>query len=178
MLPEAVWNIPKYGTFNLHASLLPKYRGAAPINWAIINGERISGVTTFFIEHQIDTGNIIFQEKVNIEEEDDAGHLHDKLMKIGSQLVCKTIDAIIPIEQHDIPNNLIKAAIENIPEEPFTYETWDKWTKSIIEQTGLKGKSLFMPLRLLLTGKDKGPELKNFLPLLDKQTLLRKFGKI
>ena len=95
MLPEVVWNMPKYGTFNLHASLLPKYRGAAPINWAIINGERISGVTTFFIEHQIDTGNIIFQEKVNIEEEDDAGHLHDKLMKIGSQLVCKTIDAII-----------------------------------------------------------------------------------
>ena len=79
--------MPKYGTFNSHASLLPKYRGAAPINWAIINGERISGVTTFFIEHQIDTGNIIFQEKVNeVEEEDDAGHLHDKLMKIGSQL--------------------------------------------------------------------------------------------
>ena len=95
MLPKVVWNMPKYGTFNLHASLLPKYRGAAPINWAIINGDRVSGVTTFFIEHQIDTGNIIFQEKVNIEEEDDAGVLHDKLMKIGSQLVCKTIDAII-----------------------------------------------------------------------------------
>ena len=90
----------------------------------------------------------------------------------------KTIDSIIPIEQHDIPNNLIKSAIENIPEEPFTYETWDKWTKSIMEQTGLKGKSLFMPLRLILTGKERGPELKNFLPLLNKQTLLRKFGKI
>ena len=94
MLPEAVWNMPKYGTFNLHASLLPKYRGAAPINWAIINGDTASGVTTFFMEHQIDTGNIIFQEKYNIEADDDAGHLHDKLMKIGSQLVCKTIDAI------------------------------------------------------------------------------------
>ena len=94
MLPQVVWNMPKYGTFNLHASLLPKYRGAAPINWAIINGDTVSGVSTFFIEHQIDTGNIIFQEKVSIEAEDNAGILHDKLMQIGSQLVCKTIDAI------------------------------------------------------------------------------------
>ena len=94
MLPEVVWNMPKYGTFNLHASLLPQYRGAAPINWAIINGDKVSGVTTFFIEHQIDTGNIIYQEKVSIEAEDNAGVLHDKLMQIGSQLVCKTIDAI------------------------------------------------------------------------------------
>ena len=94
MLPEIVWNMPKYGTFNLHASLLPKYRGAAPINWAVINGDTVSGVTTFFIEHQIDTGNIIFQEKISIEADDNAGVLHDKLMQIGSQLVCKTIDAI------------------------------------------------------------------------------------
>jgi len=94
MLPEAVWNMPKYGTFNLHASLLPQYRGAAPINWAVMNGDTVSGVTTFFIEHQIDTGNIIFQEKTKIEAEDNAGILHDKLMKIGSHLVCKTIDAI------------------------------------------------------------------------------------
>ena len=94
MLPEAVWNMPKHGTFNLHASLLPKYRGAAPINWAVINGDSASGVTTFFIEHQIDTGKIIFQEKTSIAEDDNAGILHDKLMKIGSMLVCKTIDAI------------------------------------------------------------------------------------
>ena len=84
----------QYGTFNLHASLLPKYRGAAPINWAVINGDTLSGVTTFFIEHQIDTGNIIFQEKTSIAADDNAGILHDKLMKIGSQLVCKTINAI------------------------------------------------------------------------------------
>tara|TARA_B100000900_G_scaffold413282_1_gene436951 strand:- start:875 stop:1810 length:936 start_codon:yes stop_codon:yes gene_type:complete len=94
MLPQVVWNMPKYGTFNLHASLLPQYRGAAPINWAVMNGDTESGVTTFFIEHQIDTGNIIFQEKTKIEASDNAGFLHDKLMKIGSQLVCKTIDAI------------------------------------------------------------------------------------
>ena len=90
----------------------------------------------------------------------------------------KTINIVIQIEKYEIPDTLIQAAIENIPDEPFTYETWDSWTKSIITKTGLKGRSLFMPLRLILTGKDSGPELKNFLPLLDKQTLLRKFGKI
>ena len=89
----------------------------------------------------------------------------------------KTIKTTIDIKKHNIPDNLIKSAIESIPEEPFTYETWDIWTKSINEKTGLKGRDLFMPLRLILTGKDKGPELKNFLPLLDKQTLLRKFRK-
>ena len=94
MLPKAVWNMPKHGTFNLHASLLPKYRGAAPINWAVINGDKTSGVTTFFIEDKIDTGNIIFQKMVSIEADYSAGDLHDKLMQIGSQLVCKTIDAI------------------------------------------------------------------------------------
>jgi len=90
----------------------------------------------------------------------------------------KTINNIIEIEKYEIPDILIKVAVDKIPDEPFTYETWDNWTKSIIEITGLKGKNLFMPLRLVLTGKDKGPELKNFLPLLDKETLLRKFGKI
>ena len=86
--------MPPKGTFNLHASLLPKYRGAAPINWAIINGDKESGVSTFFIEHKIDTGNIIFQDKIKINDEDNAGVVHDKLMMIGSKLVCKTIDAI------------------------------------------------------------------------------------
>ncbi len=103
MLPKLVWSMPKHGTFNLHASLLPKYRGAAPINWAIINGDKESGVTTFFIDDNIDTGNIIFQEKITIHEEDDAGILHDKLMSIGSQLVCKTIDAI---KDQSAPNHL------------------------------------------------------------------------
>lgn len=94
MLPEIIWNMPPKGTFNLHASLLPKYRGAAPINWAIINGENESGVTTFFIEKEIDTGNIILQEKVSINKDENASNLHDKLMEIGSKLVCKTIDII------------------------------------------------------------------------------------
>ena len=94
MLPEVVWAMPSEGTFNLHASLLPNYRGAAPINWAVINGEKETGVSTFFIEKNIDTGNIIFKEKVTIEALENAGSLHDKLMNIGSQLIVKTIDAI------------------------------------------------------------------------------------
>ncbi len=94
MLPEVVWNMPELGTFNLHASLLPQYRGAAPINWAIINGEKETGVTTFFLQHKIDTGDVIEQEKVLIGENETAGELHDKLMSIGSKLVLKTVKAI------------------------------------------------------------------------------------
>lgn len=94
MLPEIVWKMPGKGTFNLHASLLPQYRGAAPINWAIINGEKETGVTTFFIQQEIDKGNIIFQEKIKIEDNWDAGILHDKLMEIGAALVVKTLAAI------------------------------------------------------------------------------------
>lgn len=94
MLPKVVWGMPKYGTFNLHASLLPDYRGAAPINWAIINGEKKSGITTFFIDEKIDTGNVIFQKEVAINDEDTAGILHDKLMIDGAKLVLETIKAI------------------------------------------------------------------------------------
>lgn len=94
MLPKEVWSLPKLGTFNLHASLLPDYRGAAPINWAIINGEKETGVTTFFIDEEIDTGNIILQEKITIESSETAGQLHDRLMKLGAQLVVHTAKAI------------------------------------------------------------------------------------
>lgn len=94
MLPECVWNMPPLGTVNLHASLLPDYRGAAPINWAVINGEKISGVTTFLLKHEIDTGNIIFQEKVTITDEMTAGELHDELMLKGADLLLKTVQAI------------------------------------------------------------------------------------
>lgn len=94
MLPEIVLNMPKFGTINLHASLLPQYRGAAPINRAIINGEKETGITTFFIEKQIDTGNILFQEKIPINENENAGELHDKLMYAGADLVVKTVNAI------------------------------------------------------------------------------------
>ena len=95
MLPEVVWSMPSIGTFNLHASLLPQYRGAAPINWAIINGDIKTGVTTFFLKHEIDTGNIIFQEEVPISNDDNAGSIHDKLMYKGADLVIKTVNAIV-----------------------------------------------------------------------------------
>lgn len=94
MLPEVVWAMPALGTFNLHASLLPQYRGAAPINWAIINGEKETGVTTFFLKHEIDTGNIILQEKEKIHDDDDAGKLYERLMNSGAALVLKTTKAI------------------------------------------------------------------------------------
>jgi methionyl-tRNA formyltransferase len=95
MLPKEVWEIPELGTFNLHASLLPAYRGAAPINWAIINGEKVTGVTTFLIDSKIDTGAILLQSKVAIEEDDTAGTLHNKLMKEGAKLVILTISGLI-----------------------------------------------------------------------------------
>jgi methionyl-tRNA formyltransferase len=95
MLPESVWNMPRLGTFNLHASLLPQYRGAAPINWAIINGDKESGVTTFFLKHEIDTGDVIFRDVVAIDENDTAGTLHDKLMLQGGDTVMRTVEAIV-----------------------------------------------------------------------------------
>ncbi|MDT0607795.1 methionyl-tRNA formyltransferase [Croceitalea rosinachiae] len=91
MLPKAVWQMPEYGTFNLHASLLPQYRGAAPINWAIINGETETGVTTFFIDEKIDTGEVILQERIAIGADESAGELHDKLMHLGAELILKTV---------------------------------------------------------------------------------------
>ncbi|MFT7900329.1 methionyl-tRNA formyltransferase [Tenacibaculum ascidiaceicola] len=94
MLPKSVWALPEYGTFNLHASLLPEYRGAAPINWAIINGETKTGVTTFFIDDKIDTGEIILQSEVTIKEDEIVGQLHDRLMHLGAKLVAETLDLI------------------------------------------------------------------------------------
>lgn len=95
MLPEIVWNLPPMGTINVHASLLPKYRGAAPINWAIINGEKETGVTTFKLTHEIDTGNILLQKKVDISDEDNAGILHDKLKEAGAHLLVETVDGLL-----------------------------------------------------------------------------------
>ena len=103
MLPEVVWNMPPMGTFNLHASLLPQYRGAAPINWAVINGDKETGVTSFFLQHEIDTGNVIIQEKIAISPDDNAGTIHDKLMNMGAQHVIKTVDMICAGNVTSIP---------------------------------------------------------------------------
>ena len=113
MLPKQVWAMPEYGTFNLHASLLPQYRGAAPINWAIINGEKLTGVTTFFIDEKIDTGAIILQRETEINENDNAGSLHDKLMTIGAKLILETVSLIkngeVAIKEQTHSNTLKKA---------------------------------------------------------------------
>jgi len=115
MLPEIVWSMPRLGTFNLHGSLLPQYRGAAPINWAIINGDKETGVTTFFLKHEIDTGDIIYRESIPILPTDNAGTMHDKLMALGADLTVKTLQDILagnvkPIPQAEIPADELRPA--------------------------------------------------------------------
>jgi len=109
MLPEIVWSMPPMGTFNLHGSLLPQYRGAAPINWAIINGDKETGVTTFFLKHEIDTGDIIHQARIPILSDDNAGTMHDKLMALGADLTVRTLQDIISGNVKQIPQDSIPA---------------------------------------------------------------------
>ena len=115
MLPEVVWNMPRLGTFNLHASLLPQYRGAAPINWAIINGEKKTGVTTFFLKHDIDTGDMIMQRSLEIGEDENVGSLYDRLMALGTETVLQTMDQILagtvqPVPQPELPAEALRPA--------------------------------------------------------------------
>lgn len=113
MLPEVIWKLPEYGTFNLHASLLPQYRGAAPINWSIINGETSTGVSTFFIDEKIDTGEIILSKKVPIDKDENVGDLHDKLMHAGAELVTETLEGLkmgpVPTRKQKISGKLKEA---------------------------------------------------------------------
>ena len=102
MLPEVVWSMPRLGTFNLHASLLPQYRGAAPINWAVINGDKETGATTFMLKHEIDTGNLILQERISIGDDENVGSVHDRLMEMGRGLVTRTVDLIIDCETRGV----------------------------------------------------------------------------
>jgi methionyl-tRNA formyltransferase len=136
MLPEVVWDMPRLGTFNLHASLLPQYRGAAPINWVIINGEKETGVTTFFLTHEIDTGRIICRERIPITETDDAETIHDALMAIGARLVTETVDLIIAGKAETIPQeNLYDEVVELRPAPKIFKETcridWNKTTNEV-----------------------------------------------
>lgn len=103
MLPEVVWSMPRLGTFNLHASLLPQYRGAAPINWAVMNGDTETGATTFMLQHEIDTGNIILQQRIPIAEDENVGSVHDRLMTMGAGLVTRTVDLIMDSENSGKP---------------------------------------------------------------------------
>ena len=133
MMPRSVWSIPKYGTFNLHASLLPQYRGAAPINWVIINDEKETGVTTFLIDEKIDTGNVLLNEKIKIEEEDNAGSLHDKLMIIGKKLVIKTLNSIEEGDLNSIEQNIKNLNLKTAPKlnKENTRINWKKGAKEI-----------------------------------------------
>ncbi len=135
MLPEVVWNMPPLGTFNLHASLLPDYRGAAPINWAVINGDTQTGVTTFFLKQEIDTGDVIQQEKILISDTDNVGIVHDKLMDLGAKMVIETVDAIIDDSVKPIPQSEITHIDNPRPAPKIFKETckvdWDKSIQSI-----------------------------------------------
>ena len=148
MLPEMVWTMPKLGTFNLHGSLLPQYRGAAPINWAILNGEKESGVTTFFLKHEIDTGSIIHQAKTAINEQMNAGELHDTLMEIGAELVLQTVNEIEqnnvhPISQEETMkrNGLKESDLKHAPKifKEDMKINWDRTAKEVYQH--IKGLS-------------------------------------
>lgn len=134
MLPEVVWQMPSLGTFNLHASLLPQYRGAAPINWAVINGDTETGATTFFLQHEIDTGNIILQDKIEIKDDDNAGAVHDKLMILGSNLVLKTVKIIAENNVTQKPQ-IINSELQNLKHAPklFKETCLIDWNKPVNE---------------------------------------------
>ncbi len=164
MLPEIVWNMPPLGTFNLHASLLPHYRGAAPINRAIINGETKTGVTTFFLKHEIDTGDVIFQQEVPILPEDNAGDLHDKLMETGAQLVLQTVKMVEQGKVNLVSQSSLKAeqTLKDAPK--LTKETclidWLKPGKEIVNL--IRGLSPYPTAYCVLEHKGEDLPLKVF----------------
>lgn len=135
MLPEAVWDMPRLGTFNLHGSLLPQYRGAAPINWAIMNGDKETGVTTFFLKHEIDTGEIILQDKVQIGENDNVGKIYDELMHIGAKLVQRTVDLIIEDSVKPMPQDQLYKSEGELKNAPKIFKDTCKidWNRSMQE---------------------------------------------
>ncbi|MBL1408772.1 methionyl-tRNA formyltransferase [Sphingobacterium faecale] len=154
MLPEVVWNMPPLGTINVHASLLPQYRGAAPINHAIINGEKESGVTTFLLQQEIDTGNILLNEKVSIEDSDTAGILHDKLMYAGARTLIKTIQglengSITAIPQDEAESKSLKHAPKIFKEDCVI--NWDNPTDQVYNK--IRGLSPYPAAYTLLDGK-------------------------
>ena len=137
MLPEIVWAMPPLGTFNLHASLLPQYRGAAPINWAVINGDTETGVTTFFLKHEIDTGAVIRQVRVPISDTDCVGDVHDRLMMLGGSVVCDTVDAILDGTAQATPQELMLPDEELRPAPKIFKDTcrivWGRTSKQVYD---------------------------------------------
>jgi methionyl-tRNA formyltransferase len=136
MLPEMVWNMPAMGTINVHGSLLPQYRGAAPLNWAIINGEKETGVTTFKLKHEIDTGDILLQERIPIRENETAGELHDEMKEVGAQLLVKTVQGLMDGTLKETPqstvNSQLSTELKHAPK-IFTETCKIDWNKSVDE---------------------------------------------
>ena len=164
MLPEIVWNMPPMGTLNLHGSLLPQYRGAAPINWAIINGEAYTGVTTFKLKHEIDTGDILLNEKITIEENETAGTLHDKMKEIGAEVLLQTVKGLAEESITEKPQDNF-----NIKHAPkiFTETCAIDWNKSAVEINNLiRGLSPYPAAFTHLDGK----KLKIFAASIEKTT--------
>lgn len=173
MLPEAVWNMPPLGTINVHASLLPQYRGAAPINWAIINGETETGVTTFKLQHEIDTGNVLLQKKVAILPEDNIGTLYEKLMKTGAELLVETVKGFADGTLKEMPQaEMAGTTLQHAPK-IFKEHTLIDWTKPAVTihnlirgmsphpaaYTELAGKNIKVytsHVELATTGKEPG----------------------
>lgn len=156
MLPEAVWNMPPMGTINLHASLLPQYRGAAPINRAIINGEKETGATTFKLQHQIDTGNILLQQKIEIGEDETAGELHDRMKKIGADLLVKTVNGLVEGSVIETPQTHHSQLTTHLKLAPkiFTEDCKINWDKDVDEVYNLvRGLSPYPAAFTLLNGK-------------------------
>ncbi len=158
MLPEAVWSMPAKGTINLHGSLLPQYRGAAPINWAVINGEIETGATTFFLKQEIDTGDILFAERLPISENDSAGDVHDKLMALGAMLLVKTVKAIESGNYTEIPQDQIinQPEAENLKHAPKIFKddcliNWAQPVKSIYNK--IRGLSPYPTAYTVFQGK-------------------------
>ncbi len=154
MMPEIVWNMPPMGTINVHASLLPMYRGAAPINWAIINGEKQTGVTTFRLKHEIDTGDILLQETIDIVPEDTAGTLHDKLMNAGAKLLVTTVKACATDSLKEIPQKDIPVVDLRIAPKIFKTHCEINWHKTCTEiNNQIRGLSPYPTAFTLLAGK-------------------------
>lgn len=177
MLPKAVWQMPEYGTFNLHASLLPQYRGAAPINWAIINGETETGVTTFFIDEKIDTGNIILQKIEKILPEDNVGTLHDRLMNVGAALVVATCQQI---EAGNVVRKIQQESLELKAAPKIHKETCQiDWNASLEQiQNHIRGLSPYPGAWSSMINGDKEEQIKIFTTAIEQEDHNYNVGKL
>ncbi len=172
MLPDIVWKMPKKGTFNLHASLLPDYRGAAPINWTLINGDSVSGLSTFFIDEEIDTGKVIFQEELQLSKNETAGELHDRMIVIGGDLVVKTLDGIVKKSISPIPQIEFTSTLNRPAPKLFKENTRITWNNDIVQIHNLiRGLSPYPCAWTIWENEKQGVKnVKIFLSMVSEET--------